>query len=91
MSVQEQFRASAEEAAQSALSLGLSATNGVFALAGAMAGRGLLSKTDVDFLHDNMLRPLTNEGGVPELLALQMRRLDELCGVMSKLISERDR
>lgn len=89
MKVREQFSASAEEAAQSAVSLGLSATNGVLVLAGIMAGRGLLSKDDVAFLHDNMLSPLTNDGSVPQMMALQMRRLDDLCGAMAKIIDER--
>lgn len=88
--MQEQFTATADEAAQSALSVGMSATNGVLALAGVMAGRGLLSKRDLVFLHENMLKPLSHEGGIPELIALQTRRLDDLCGVIAKILDERE-
>lgn len=86
----EQIEASPTEAAQSAISMGLSALNGVFALAAAMAGRGLLSKADVKYLHENMLQPLNNEGGSAEIMALQTKRLDELCATLVRAIEKLD-
>jgi hypothetical protein len=76
------FEASTDEAAQTAIALSLSAFNGIFALAAAMASRGLLSKEDVDNLHQSMLLPLTSEGTIPEVMALQTRRLDDLCSAL---------
>lgn len=80
--VNEQFNADPVEATQSAISMGISAMNGVFALAGAMAGRGMLSKSDVGFLHDNMLKPLTNDGCHQGMMAMQMKQLDDLCATL---------
>jgi hypothetical protein len=77
------FEADVETVAQTAITLSLSAFNGVFALAATMASRGLLSKADVEYLHQSMLLPLTSEGAVPEIMALQTRRLDELCSALS--------
>lgn len=85
----EQFDASPAEATQSAISMGLSAFNGIFALAAALAGRGLLTKEDVQFLHENMLQPLNNDGGKAEMMALQTRRLDELCSTLVRAIDNR--
>ena len=86
----EEFESNPAQATQAALSMGLSAMNGIFALVGALAGRGLLSKDNIDFLHSSMLAPLTNEGGNIEMMALQMRRIDELCAVVVSVIEGKD-
>ena len=85
----EQFRATPEQAAQSALSMGLSAYNGIMVLAGAMAAQGLLRKDTLDYLHRSMLEPLNNDGGSPEMMALQVRRIDELCATIARVIDDR--
>jgi hypothetical protein len=89
--VQEQFESTNAEATQAALSMGISAMNGIIALAGAMAGRGLLAKADVEFLHKSMLKPLATETGNAEILALQTRRIDELCSTIHVEIERLDR
>jgi hypothetical protein len=76
------FEADVEAVAQTAITLSLSAFNGIFALAATMASQGLLSKADVENLHQSMLLPLTSEGAVPEIMALQTKRLDELCSAL---------
>ncbi|MFL0413931.1 hypothetical protein [uncultured Sphingomonas sp.] len=85
----EKFEASIAEAAQTAIALSQSAFNGVFALAAAMAGGGLLSKECLEYLHQNMLLPLTCEGAIPEVMALQAKRLDELCAALSVAVAAR--
>lgn len=84
----EQFESDGAEAIQAAISMGISAFNGVFALTAAMARQGLLSKKDVEYLHEGMLQPLTNDGSNLEIMALQSKRIDELCAVLAKLIEE---
>jgi DNA-binding Xre family transcriptional regulator len=86
--VAQQFEASAEQAAQTAIALSLSSFNGIFALAAAMVGRGMLSKEHVEYLHQNMLLPLNTEGAIPEVMALQAKRLDELCSALSVAVGE---
>lgn len=88
--MKEQFQSGPAEAVQAAISMSLSNMNGIFALAAAMAGRGLLGKADVDTLHDYMLRPLTNDGGHAEMMALHTRRIDDLCGVLVNAIDQLD-
>ncbi|EKU74616.1 hypothetical protein [Sphingobium yanoikuyae] len=88
--MKDQFQGSPEEAAQSAISLALSAFNGVFALAAAMAGRGILSKGDVEYLHAQMLAPLDNRGAIEAMMAAQSQKIDELCSIMATLISQNE-
>lgn len=85
----EQFQADPTEATQAAISMGLSTFNGVFALASVLARHGLMQKDDVEFLHHNMLQPLTNDGSSQEIMALQTKRLDELCALLALSIEQR--
>lgn len=84
----EQFQSDPAEAVQASISMSLSNMNGIFALAAAMAGRGLLDKSDVDIMHDYMLRPLTNDGGHAEMMALHTHRIDDLCATLAMAIDE---
>ena len=89
--MKEQFEASPAEAAQSAISMGISAFNGIFALAAAMARNGLLSKSDVEYLHSNMLNPLNNDGASTEMMALQTKRIDELCAALATALRDQEK
>jgi hypothetical protein len=86
--MKEQFQSDTAEAVQASISMSLSNMNGIFALAAAMAGRGLLDKANVDMLHDYMLRPLTNDGGHAEMMALHTRRIDDLCATLAMAIEQ---
>jgi hypothetical protein len=88
--MQEQFQAETAEAVQASISMGISNMNGIIALAIAMAGRGLLDKSNVDTLHEYMLRPLSADGAHAEMMALHTRRIDDLCSELAKAIGERD-
>lgn len=89
--MEERFEADPAEATQVAISMGISNMNGIFALAGAMAGRGLLSKADAQMLHDYMLKPMSNDGGNAEMMALHTRRLDDLCAILVMAIGKLER
>lgn len=84
----EQFQSDTAEAIQASISMSLSNINGIFALAAAMAGRGLLDKADVDIMHDYMLRPLNNDGGHADMMALHTRRIDDLCTTLAMAIEQ---
>lgn len=86
----EQFESSPGEAAQSAISLGISAFNGIFALAAALARNGLLSKSDLEYLHSNMLNPLNNDGSSTEMMALQTKRIDDLCAALATVVRDQE-
>lgn len=84
----EQFESDGAEAIQASIAMGISAFNGIFALSAAMVRQGLLSKKDVEHLHEGMLQPLTNDGSNLEMMALQSRRIDELCSILIQHIGE---
>lgn len=86
----EVFQADPAEATQAAISMGISAHNGIFALAAVLARNGLMQQGDVQFLHDSMLKPLTNDGASQQMMALQTERLDSLCAMLARAINERN-
>lgn len=80
--MKESFNTDVTAATQSAISMGISAMNGILVLASAMAARGLLNKADIDFLHHSLLKPLNTASGNEEMMALQTRRIDEACSTI---------
>lgn len=84
----EQFQVDTAEAVQASISMNISTFNGIFAIAAALARRGLLSSDDVKHLHNGMLQPLNNDGVPGELMALQVRRIDELCSTLAVTIDK---